>query len=574
MKTIKFNAEYADEVMDIVPNGYIDKTVPGCGLTTLALENNVNTILAVPNVELIDNKVSQYPNKRSNKEVLGVKEGVTIDDINDYVSSVDVIKIMVTYDSIWKVSHLLSVCKLIIDESQEILKSQKLKASSKRSAFDEDSITTLLKLAEKYKENVSFISATPIPLEYMPSWISELEQVKIEWSHSITVKPVVMQRTYVNKAVREEIIKPLETNGSVTVAGLNFSKVVIFINSISGIVDIVKKSGINKNDVRVIAGKSVENDVKLKGLQRLTDYSNLTKYTFITGSGFKGIDLIDHEAINIVVSSTSKDYNMIDLTTDLQQAISRIRTKSNPNYGRFIYIFNQSAFEKSTEELLSIIEDNKESVKKQIRSYELNRDNNNVEGFRYDDLFEMYTIYNKEEDCFIFNDNLYQADKYFILETKNKYRKGFQLKGKFNDSVEVISEVTIPEVTYKEVAENYIKNSNFIGYENQLDYIDIINATNSLYGKTYTKEQYAKEMIEAYNDDFKQVTIKVRNKFKTGERYTNKTVKWILQTVYNEEGINRRAKSTDLREFMTVKDYKSQGERGLEIINKNKSIKH
>lgn len=45
---------------------------------------------------------------------------------------------------------------------------------------------------------------------------------------------------------------------------------------------------------------------------------------------------------------------MINLLTDLKQAISRQRDKSNPNYNCFLYIFNQNNFEKTEKELIRI----------------------------------------------------------------------------------------------------------------------------------------------------------------------------------------------------------------------------
>ncbi len=48
----KYEAEYASEVLSSIPTGYIDKTVCGCGLTTVALENAESVIIAVPSIEL------------------------------------------------------------------------------------------------------------------------------------------------------------------------------------------------------------------------------------------------------------------------------------------------------------------------------------------------------------------------------------------------------------------------------------------------------------------------------------------------------------------------------------------
>ena len=122
---LEFNAEYASQVMTQIPYGYIDKTVCACGLSTLALENDKNTIIAVPSTELIENKVAQYPNERFGGEIFGVLGGVSIDDINNWILNNDQqpIKIMVTYDSLWKVEHLLNVCDIVIDESNELLTS-------------------------------------------------------------------------------------------------------------------------------------------------------------------------------------------------------------------------------------------------------------------------------------------------------------------------------------------------------------------------------------------------------------------------------------------------------------------
>ena len=96
---IYFETEFAGQNKDfkIIPNGYIDKTICGCGLTSVALENECNTIVAVPNVALVINKVSQYPNARFKGEVFGVYGGITEDEINNYLKRAKVIKIMVTF---------------------------------------------------------------------------------------------------------------------------------------------------------------------------------------------------------------------------------------------------------------------------------------------------------------------------------------------------------------------------------------------------------------------------------------------------------------------------------------------
>ena len=44
IKNYYYEAEYASDVMSTIPHGYIDKTICGCGLTTIALENDENVL--------------------------------------------------------------------------------------------------------------------------------------------------------------------------------------------------------------------------------------------------------------------------------------------------------------------------------------------------------------------------------------------------------------------------------------------------------------------------------------------------------------------------------------------------
>ena len=57
----------------------LNKVATGCGGTSLEIETmNRDSIIAVPLEQMINNKVSQYPNERTPKDLklFGVKEGV------------------------------------------------------------------------------------------------------------------------------------------------------------------------------------------------------------------------------------------------------------------------------------------------------------------------------------------------------------------------------------------------------------------------------------------------------------------------------------------------------------------
>lgn len=557
--TLNFDVEFAsmDNDFQSIPYGYIDKTVCGCGLTTVALESRENVILTVPNVELVDNKVAQYPNERVDYEILAVKGGVTREDVDDYIRTHDVLKIMVVYDSLHKVEHLLYKCRLIIDESNELLSAMKLKVKSKKVSTSKDVINHLLDVAEAYKDSVSFISATPIPLEYLPEWISEIPQIKMKWSNTIKAKPILMQRTYPYKALRQEIITPIEQNGEVELGGAKFKKAIIFVNSINVIPKIAKACNIKGSDIGYIASNNVSTDIKLKGSKRVTNPTNLPKYTFITSSGFKGIDLVDKEAISIVISNTDKNYHMLDMNTDLKQAISRQRDKSNPNYDKFVYIFNQSAFDKTREELESRIEQVRDNINSAIRLWEYAKNNNEERGFKYTESaeeFKVYTVYDHRTKEYKLNEMLFNADKYFILNTREQYKKGFDIKAQYGESESIAAPEQVKEITYLDMVNHFNKYGDIEKFKHKVDYYNLIMDCVKYYGKVWTDYTYAVKMVKYKDDDFGKVATSVYKFFQTGKSYTVAAVKTRLNTVYAQNGLDRKAKSTDLYEFFDIEN--------------------
>ena len=321
MKYIYFdNVKYVGEKIgfDKLPFGYINKQICGCGATSIAIENKDDTIILVPNLELIDNKIVQYPNERCNNELFGVKSGKTKKQIHEYIERMKLqmkpFKLMVCYDSLDKVIDYLNICKaIVVDESQEILKMATIKADSRKKVTDKDCYSYMMDTLEQYKCKVSFISATPIPLEYMPKWVQELEQIKFCFNNVSKANPFLIKVRYPYKYLEDEIIRPLKQNGSFTINddlgnSYSFKKVIVFMNSVRNIYDIAKNCNLKIEDIGYICSDNIRNDSKLKQYKRLENPRELPKFTFITSTGFKGIDLYDDEAINIIVSNTSKKY--------------------------------------------------------------------------------------------------------------------------------------------------------------------------------------------------------------------------------------------------------------------------
>lgn len=98
-------ATLVSQFLTTLPLGILNKKRTGCGATSVALENHENVVVCCPTVQLIKNKVSQYPKERCPYQIFGVIAGVKQDDIRDYITQCNgkqPVKIMVTYDSFIK----------------------------------------------------------------------------------------------------------------------------------------------------------------------------------------------------------------------------------------------------------------------------------------------------------------------------------------------------------------------------------------------------------------------------------------------------------------------------------------
>lgn len=107
--------------MPCIPtNCVLNKGITGCGATTLAIKQPGHTIIAVPFVSLIQNKVAQHPDV-----LLGIYgEGDKTAAITAYIASHPTVKIMTTFDSLSKVCRILAeqgidpytAAHLVVDE--------------------------------------------------------------------------------------------------------------------------------------------------------------------------------------------------------------------------------------------------------------------------------------------------------------------------------------------------------------------------------------------------------------------------------------------------------------------------
>ena len=171
--------KYLSEVFSTLPkDAFFCKSVCGVGGTFLSIESDENYVIAVGSVELIYNKTQQH------KNLLGVYGNYKIDDIKFYLLLCKLagapVKIMTTYDSLWKVTQALGnnvdSCNLLIDEIQVLLKNS--------DEFKPTVVARVFLEVNKYA-SVCYMTATATPRKYFPKEMQGLEYIRLNWEGSV-----------------------------------------------------------------------------------------------------------------------------------------------------------------------------------------------------------------------------------------------------------------------------------------------------------------------------------------------------------------------------------------------------
>lgn len=585
-----FNANYASEVMkDLPTHAYIDKTTCGVGMTSVAIEENCNTLLLVPTKLLVENKANQYPSSRCGYHVQGVTGDVDNYTIQYYFNQCrerQPVKYICTYDSFAKMLPFARMddMHIVVDESDKVFAQSHLKSDS---TMEIDVLNYMLKELEPLQDRVTMISSTPVPVDYFQGtygeWIMGLEQYKFTWTTSMTVTPMMCKRSLPTDALKKEVIQPIFSGKDAVVGDRTFRKAIIFLNSVNSICKTIRECGI-KDCSGIICSNSNEQEAKLKKAKlddiRIKDYSHLPTFTFITSTGFQGIDLDDPEAMNVVVSSgNAKDYlngdspsMMLDLRLDIKQAVSRNRNRSNPNADRFVFFYNLAIFDIDVPALIGKID----ALQQRIMDYckGMNIGFAVVDPMGISEIYKRYTYINDNGKLCI---NLlnFNFDKYLATNVIQLYQRGFALMSNisstFSGPINVAKPRESRETSYKPICDKYQAQVDgapvkWTPEELACENYVLVDRCYKVFGRVYHDSDYAKRLVEA-SDAHNAVDMEseVKKVIKPG-RYDCKDLKELLREVYEANGYNRTAKATDIFDYYPDSSRPTSSSRGKYII--------
>jgi hypothetical protein len=581
-------AKYLNEFMTELPvNCLFDKGKTGCGGTTIAIENDKDTIIAMPYVNTIKNKESQHAN------LLGIYEGVTDTDILDYLETHQLKKIAITYD---RLEYLIELMQhngynpykdfyLLVDEWHILFNSY---------AFRKTAVKRVLLHSRKF-EKVTYMTATPIEDEFILEELKDLPVKEMRWSNVAIVNIKPIQTTQPLRKVCDLIQETLKTKA--------FYNLHFFVNSVEFIAQIIRRCELPPDQVRIICsnnkhvGKGKKSNQKKLGDEYLiaSTTDEIKKINFYTSTCFEGADIYDLEGKTYIVSDKFKSHTLLDISTLVIQICGRIR---DSRYQTDIcHIFSTTRYngDVTLEEFKAASYKQVNETKSWVNSIndmDATNRNTTIKLLLKGTKSGLNDIYIKEENGkFCFDENLVKLDIVNFKITHSLYQSRVTLSDEYRKFGFSVSETEYVQhstdklkanpnarVSFKDLFIEYANLKKdvlqfYIGRPNPR--IDLIEQEKLLVKEAY--EVLGVERVKAMNYNVSNIKREIINKrvdisldrkiilclqdhgVSEGVRKTAKEWKQLLQGIYENLDIRsssktiKTAKATNLNEWFEVK---------------------
>lgn len=609
----------------IITNGkiIINKTVTGCGFTTYSLSNNINTILPCPRTKLIQNKIEQFnkseqlcyyfnrekgfDGKQKSFEQLKTEFLLYQDECKKNRCPM---KLLVTYDSFCKLADMLetlnvnisSEFNITVDESHCLIKDIRLKEYCNKSV-----LSNFIRRLFTY-DNVLFISATPI-IEYLQE-IDEfknnpVDYYELQWSNV----GLVNTRTYNCKSALDafnQIYKYYSSKSCFDVIympdGVAYysSEAVVFLNSVKEIKTIlnifVGKGIITPNEVTIICADNKENrnalcsvDKRLKVTTSIPKRDEPhTRWTFVTRTAFEGVDFYSLSASTYVIANYNVDSLSLDIASDIPQILGRQRRKDNP-FRETIHIFYKDNKRMvGDDEFRGSQQLKMERSQKQISIW--NTADACCKEMALENIAKLIASAPNEYYLTTTNDmpeisNLIIMSENYCRDILRNHHQWFIMQSNFNGRtysmpVQMLKEElcsvcsnTILEDRLR-VAYNYFTSCDstlqaefFIMLRNE-GFNDVAYYYNSISPDRILANGFSSTKIddEINNmDKMCEISAVVASEFVNGQIYSKKEVKEKLQKIYDNLGVKKIAKATDLNDYISCSLAKKDGLKAIRI---------
>ena len=424
------NARYLGELerfKDGIPFGIVNKTKTDVGGTYVAANCSSNYIIVCPFKDLVD---SIAADKNNRYEVFKCYGGVREYQFRKYIKNNTTYKIAVTYDSLPKLIGWLSSTegwKVLVDEYHLILEDMD---------FRYDAINGLMEEIQKFR-HYSFLSATPIDLDFEIDFLKQLPHYKVQWNGVTKITPIRYKVTQLTKGLARFIQIFLDEGISLPDINGNVSKVeelYIFINSVTSIKQIADTLKLNPDDVKICCADRIRNN-KLLGEYQIESVSSPNKkINFFTKKCFQGCNLFTNNGLIIVASDAYKTQTLVDISTTMEQIAGRIRI--NDEYQNIfrnviVHLFSTNKNVMSDEEFEMVMQDKEKEADKLLSGWsKLDKEERQTYIKRMNLDTELVSIINGK---MVYN-NLKKQSFIYKQALRKTYKDGISIRDSFMQS--------------------------------------------------------------------------------------------------------------------------------------------
>jgi len=328
--------------LGIPANVIFFKILPGCGATSREITFPRHSIIVEPNVPVIIGKCVD-------KNLLGVYEGTTIEDIRAYLANdVQYKKLLVTPESFYKIKEavegstfdLYNDFFLLFDECEKVIQDVSFRGK------------IILPLDDFFLfTNKAFVSATPIiPTDprFEENGFVVIELVPdYDYSQEISLRITNNVFTSLWKVIIDNVR----------------DQYFIFFNTTDNIADFIKRQKI-KEEAMIFCAKDSSKKLRLNGYTNVsTEIKKFKKYNFFTSRFYSALD-INYEMFNcspmiiMVTDVILALHSKIDPFTEAIQIPGRFRSPENETLKReIVHISNvdEDLTSMSSEEALNYL---------------------------------------------------------------------------------------------------------------------------------------------------------------------------------------------------------------------------
>ena len=424
------NARYLGELerfKDGIPFGIVNKTKTDVGGTYVAANCSSNYIIVCPFKDLVD---SIAADKNNRYEVFKCYGGIREYQFRKYIKNNTTYKIAVTYDSLPKLIGWLSSTegwKVLVDEYHLILEDMD---------FRYDAINGLMEEIQKFR-HYSFLSATPIDLDFEIDFLKQLPHYKVQWNGVTKITPIRYKVTQLTKGLARFIQIFLDEGISLPDINGNVSKVeelYIFINSVTSIKQIADTLKLNPDDVKICCADRIRNN-KLLGEYQIESVSSPNKkINFFTKKCFQGCSLFTNNGLIIVASDAYRTQTLVDISTTMEQIAGRIRI--NDEYQNIfrnviVHLFSTNKNVISDEEFEMVMQDKEKEADKLLSGWsKLDKEERQTYIKRMNLDTELVSIINGR---MVYN-NLKKQSFIYKQELRKTYKDGISIRDSFMQS--------------------------------------------------------------------------------------------------------------------------------------------